>query len=260
VRRALKANGADVVTAVHAETSTGVLNPIEAMTAIAREHGAFTIVDAVTSLGAHPVETEAWRLDAVYSCSQKGLGAPSGLAPICFGTRARQRRVGRSFYFDLDLLEAFWIGRQYHHTIAAPLVYALREALLSVEEEGLGARWARHRRHHLVLAAGLGAMGLELLPPEGERLWTVNAVCVPDRVDEVRVRRDLLTEFNIEIGGGLGPLASRIWRVGLMGAGSSSQLVLLFLSALERALRHQGYPVTPGTGTAAAGDALSSFV
>jgi alanine-glyoxylate transaminase/serine-glyoxylate transaminase/serine-pyruvate transaminase len=244
---------------VHAETSTGVLNPVEAVSEVAREAGCLTIVDAVTSLGAHPLDAAGWKLDAVYSCSQKGLGAPSGMAPIAFSARARERAASRSFYFDLRLLEQYWAGRKYHHTIAAPLVYALREAVVSVEEEGLEARWMRHRRHHLVLAAGLGAMGLELLPPEAERLWSLNAVCVPDGVDEAAVRRFLLQQFNIEIGAGLGPLAGRIWRVGLMGSGSSSQLILLFLSALERALRAQGYPVPPGTGTAAAGDALSSF-
>ncbi len=261
IRRALKGSGVDVITVVHAETSTGVLNPVDAVADVAREFGALTLVDAVTSLGAHPVDVNGWGLDAVYSCSQKGLGAPSGLAPVTFGAAARERaRAGnRSFYFDLGLLEQYWLNRKYHHTISAPLVYALREALLMVEEEGLDERWARHRRHHLVLAAGLGAMGLELLPPEGERLWTLNAVCVPDGVDEARVRRFLLEQFNLEVGAGLGPLAGRIWRVGLMGSGSSSQLILLFVSALERALRAQDYPVTPGTGTAAAGDALSSF-
>ena len=259
VRRALKLTPADIVAVVHAETSTGVLNPVEAVAEVAREIGAMLIVDAVTSLGAHPVDVGGWHLDACYSCSQKGLGAPSGMAPVSFSSRARSRAKSRSFYFDLRLIEQFWIGRQYHHTIAAPLVYALREALVAVEEEGLEARWARHRRHHLVLAAGLGAMGLELLPPEAERLWSLNAVCVPDGVDEAAVRHYLLQQFNIEIGAGLGPLAGRIWRVGLMGSGSSSQLILLFLSALERALRAQGYPVPPGTGTAAAGDALSSL-
>jgi alanine-glyoxylate transaminase/serine-glyoxylate transaminase/serine-pyruvate transaminase len=261
VRRTLKAGGVDIVAMVHAETSTGVLNPVEAVSEVAREHGCLMLVDAVTSLGGHPVDVAGWQLDAVYSCTQKGIGAPSGLAPIAFSSRAKQRvrSASRSFYLDLNLIEQFWVGRKYHHTIAAPLIYALREALLAIDEEGLEARWARHRRHHLVLAAGLGAMGLELLPPEGERLWTLNAVCVPDGVDEAAVRRFLLEQFNLEIGAGLGPLAGRIWRVGLMGSGSSSQLILLFLSALERALRAQGYGVTPGTGTAAAGDALSTF-
>jgi alanine-glyoxylate transaminase/serine-glyoxylate transaminase/serine-pyruvate transaminase len=259
VRRALKQSPADIVAVVHAETSTGVLNPVEAIAEVAREAGCLTIVDTVTSLGAHPLDVGAWGLDAVYSCSQKGLGAPSGMAPVSFSGRARERAQSRSFYFDLKLLEQYWAGRKYHHTIAAPLVYALREAVVAVEEEGLEARWTRHRRHHMVLAAGLGAMGLELLPPEGERLWSLNAVCVPDGVDEAAVRKFLLQQFNLEVGAGLGPLAGRIWRVGLMGSGSSSQLILLFLSALERALRAQGYPVPPGTGTAAAGDALSSL-
>ena len=259
VRRQLKQTPADIVAMVHAETSTGVLNPVEAVAQIAREHGCLMLVDAVTSLGAHPVDVAGWQLDAVYSCTQKGLGAPSGMAPICFSARAKERAKSRSFYFDLGLLEAYWSGRKYHHTISAPLVYAVREALVAVEEETLEARFARHRRHHMVLAAGLGAMGLELLPPEGERLWTLNAVCVPDGVDEAAVRKYLLQQFNLEIGAGLGPLAGRIWRVGLMGSGSSSQLILLFLSALERALRAQGFAVSPGTGTAAAGDALSSL-
>jgi alanine-glyoxylate transaminase/serine-glyoxylate transaminase/serine-pyruvate transaminase len=257
LRRALRTHGADVVAMVHAETSTGVLNPVDALCAIAREHGCLTLVDTVTSLGGHPVDVASWQADVVYSGSQKAIGAPSGLAPITFSPRALAS-PGRSFYLDARLLRDYWVDRKYHHTISAPLVYALHEALVAIEEEGLESRWARHRRHHHVLAAGLGAMSLELLPPAPERLWTLNAVCVPDGVDDAGVRRLLLQEFNIEIGAGLGPLAGRIWRVGLMGAGSSSPYVLLFLSALERALRDQGYTVTPGTGTAAAGDMLST--
>jgi alanine-glyoxylate transaminase/serine-glyoxylate transaminase/serine-pyruvate transaminase len=258
LRRALRTHGAELVAMVHAETSTGVLNPVDALCVIAREHECLTIVDTVTSLGGHPVDVAAWGADAVYSGSQKAIGAPSGLAPITLSPRALDAKPGRSFYFDIKLLQDFWVARKYHHTISAPLVYALDEALIAIEEEGLEQRWGRHRRHHHVLAAGLGAMSLELLPPAAERLWTLNAVCVPDGVDEAAVRRLLLQEFNVEIGAGLGPLAGRIWRVGLMGAGSSSQLVLLFLSALERALRTQGFAVTPGTGTAAAGDMLST--
>ena len=181
VRRALKATPADIVTVVHAETSTGVLNPVEQIAAVAREHGALTIVDAVTSLGGHPLEVGKWGIGAAYSCAQKCVGAPSGVAPIAFSPAALERRVkARSFYFDLGLLEDYWVRRKYHHTICASLLYALREALLMVEEEGLEARWARHRHHHLALAAGLGAMGLSLLPPEPERLWTLNAIRVPD--------------------------------------------------------------------------------
>jgi alanine-glyoxylate transaminase/serine-glyoxylate transaminase/serine-pyruvate transaminase len=242
---------------VNAETSTGVLNPVDQLCAIAREHGCLTIVDTVTSLGGHPVDVAGWQADAVYSGTQKALGGPPGLAPIALSSRALAGGAGRSFYLDVHLLHDYWVGRKYHHTISAPLVYALEEALVAIEDEGLEARWARHRRHHHALAAGLGAMGLELLPPAPERLWTLNALCVPDGVDDQAVRRRLLQEFSLEIGGGLGPLAGRIWRVGLMGAGSSSHLVLLFLSALERALRANGYAMTPGIGAAAASDTLS---
>jgi alanine-glyoxylate transaminase / serine-glyoxylate transaminase / serine-pyruvate transaminase len=259
VGRALKAQGAEVVTVVHAETSTGVLNPVDEVTAIAREHGALTIVDAVTSLGGHPLDLAGWGIGAAYSCAQKCIGAPSGIAPIAFSPEALARRTkARSFYFDLTLLEDYWVRRKYHHTICASLVYALREALVMVEEEGLEARWARHRRHHLALAAGISAMGLSLLPPGPERLWTLNAVCVPEGVDEAAVRRQMLQRFDIEVGAGLGPLAGKIWRVGLMGAGSTPSIVLLFLGALESVLQSQGAKITPGAGTAAAMDALAA--
>ncbi len=257
VRRALKETPADIVTVVHAETSAGVLNPVEQVAQIAREHGALTIVDAVTSLGGHPLDVERWGIAAAYSCAQKCVGAPSGVAPITFSPSALERRVkARSFYFDLALLEDYWVRRKYHHTVCASLLYALREALLMVEEEGLEARWARHRRHHLALAAGIGAMGLSLLPPEGERLWTLNAVRVPDGVDEAAVRKQLLQQFDIEVGAGLGPLAGRIWRVGLMGASSTPAIILLFLGAFESVLRAQGAQVPRGAGTAAALDVL----
>ena len=162
-------------------------------------------------------------------------------AAVVLAARAREAVTSRSFYLDLALLEDYWVRRKYHHTISATLVYALREALAVVEEEGLEARWARHERNHRALAAGLEALGLSLLPPAGERLWTLNAVSVPEGVDEAAVRRRLLDEFNIEIGAGLGPLAGRIWRVGLMGASSTLANVLLFLTALERVLSASGY-------------------
>jgi alanine-glyoxylate transaminase/serine-glyoxylate transaminase/serine-pyruvate transaminase len=258
VRRALADNGADIVGAVHAETSTGVLNPIAEIAAVARAAGAMTIVDAVTSLAAHPVETGQWQLDACYSCSQKGVGAPSGMGPLSFSARAKERRIAsRSFYLDLGLLEDYWMKRKYHHTLSATMIYALREALTMVEEEGLEARWNRHRLHHEAFAAGIRALGLELLPPAGERLWTLNAVRVPEGVDEASIRRQLLQQFNIEIGAGLGPLAGRIFRVGLMGAGSTPQVVLLLLAALERTLRDHGHRVAAGASSAAV-DRLSS--
>jgi alanine-glyoxylate transaminase/serine-glyoxylate transaminase/serine-pyruvate transaminase len=246
-RRALAATPADIVAMVHAETSTGVLNPIEALANIARERGALVVVDAVTSFGGHPLEVEAWGLDACYSCTQKCLGAPSGLSPVVFTPRALERRVPcRSFYFDLKLLQDYWIHRTYHHTMSSTLVYALAEALAIVEEEGLEARWARHERNHRLLVEGLEALDLGLLPPPGERLWTLNAVRVPDGVDEASVRRRLLDEFGVEIGAGLGPLAGRIWRVGLMGASSSRRLVALFLAALEHIGVTRRGPVTEG--------------
>lgn len=233
VKRALAEGPADFVTVVHAETSTGVLNPVQDLAAIAHAAGALVIVDAVTSLGAMPLDVAGWELDVVYSCSQKGLGAPSGVAPLVFTPRALGRRVAcRSFYLDLALLEDYWIGRKYHHTMCASLVYALREALMMVEEEGLPARWARHERHHQMLAAGLADMELSLLPPEGERLWTLNAVRVPEGVDEAAVRKRLLQTYNLEIGAGLGPLAGKVWRIGLMGASSTPALVTLVLAAL----------------------------
>jgi len=257
LRDELRAEGADVVGMVHAETSTGVRNPIKELAAIAREHGALTIVDTVTSLGGQDVDLAGWGVDIAYSCTQKCIGAPSGLAPIAVSGPARERLVKcRSFYLDLKLLEDYWVGRKYHHTMSSSLVYALREALLMVEEEGLEKRLARHERNHLALVAGLEAMGLSLLPPVGARLWTLNTVRVPAGVDEAAVRRTLLTTFNLEVGAGLGPLAGKIWRVGLMGASSTPQTLLQFLAALESALAAQGRAVAAGAGVAAASAAL----
>lgn len=257
LRDELRREGADIVGMVHAETSTGVRNPIEELAAIAREHGALTIVDTVTSLGGHDVNLAGWGVDLAYSCSQKCIGAPSGMSPIAVSGPARQRLVKcRSFYLDLGLLEDYWVSRKYHHTLSTTLVYALREALMMVEEEGLEARHARHERHHRALVAGVEAMGLSLLPPHGERLWTLNAVRVPSGVDEAAVRRTLLTVFNLEVGAGLGPLAGKVWRVGLMGASSTPQTLLQFLAALEGALAAHGHDVPSGAGVAAANAAL----
>jgi alanine-glyoxylate transaminase/serine-glyoxylate transaminase/serine-pyruvate transaminase len=241
LRAQLQATSADVVAMVHAETSTGVLNRVRELAAIAREHGALTIVDAVTSFGGMPLEVGAWAIDAAYSCTQKCLGGPSGLAPVVFGPRALAKRVKcRSFYFDLSLLEDYWLRRKYHHTMSSTLVYALYEALSIVEEEGLEKRWARHERNHRTLVASLAEIGLSMLPAEADRLWTLNAVRVPEGVDDAAARMHLLDEFNMEIGAGLGPLAGKIWRVGLMGASSSPRLILLLRGALESALAKQG--------------------
>jgi alanine-glyoxylate transaminase/serine-glyoxylate transaminase/serine-pyruvate transaminase len=241
--RALDVSPVDLVGLVHAETSTGALNPVERLAPIARERGALVLVDAVTSLGGHELDVSAWGIDACYSCTQKCLGGPSGLAPVVFGPRALEHRVKcRSFYFDLHLLEDYWLRRKYHHTMSSTLVYALDEALAIVEEEGIEARWARHERNHRVFIDGLAAMGLSVLPPPGERLWTLNAVRVPDLIDDAAVRKHLLDTFNIEIGAGLGPLSGKIWRVGLMGASSAPRLIVMLLGALESALARQGRP------------------
>ena len=237
VDRRLRERPADLVAVVHAETSTGVRNPVEEIARLAREHDALTLVDAVTSLGAMPLDVAAWGVDACYACSQKGLGAPSGLAPIVLSPRALARRVTcRSFYLDLGLLEDYWVRRRYHHTISAPLIYALDVALEEVETEGLASRWARHERVHYGLVESLDAAGLSLLPAPADRLWSLNAVRVPAGVDEAVVRSHLLRAHSIEIGAGLGPLAGKIWRVGLMGSGATAASVSRLMQALPDAI------------------------
>jgi alanine-glyoxylate transaminase/serine-glyoxylate transaminase/serine-pyruvate transaminase len=243
----------DIVSVVHAETSTGVRNPVREIAAIAREQDALTIVDAVTSLGAVPVEIGAWGVDACYSCGQKGIGAPSAMAPVTFGPRALARRVPcRSFYLDLKLLEDYWLRRKYHHTLSSSILIAFNEALAELEEEGLPKRWARHETCHRALVAGLRAIGLDLLPPESDRLWNLNTVLVPAGVDEGRVRQHLLAESSIEIGSGLGPLAGKIWRVGIMGAAATPAIVMQFLAAFERSLAVNGYKLERGAAVGAA--------
>jgi len=237
LEQSLAAAPADIVAMVQGETSTGVLNPVRELTAIARKHDALTIVDAVTSFGGVPLEVEQWGIDVCYSCTQKCLGAPSGLAPIVFTPRALERAVKcPSFYFDLQLLRDYWLNRKYHHTMSSALLCALYEALTMIEEEGLEARWARHESNHRAFVKGLTAIGLSLLPPESDRLWTLNTVRIPDGVDDAALRKRLLDEFSIEIGGGLGPLAGKIWRVGLMGTSSSERLVVLLLGVLQTVL------------------------
>ena len=239
IERALAADRADIVTIVHAETTTGVLNPVSDVARVLRAREIPFIVDCVTSLGAVPVDAAEWGAAVVYSCSQKGLGAPSGLGPIAFSANSSRKNLQnlRSFAFDRELLAAFWIDRKYHHTISAPMIYALREALVEVEEETLPVRWDRHRRVHEAFVSGLTAMGMTLLPPAAERIPSLNAVVVPDGVDEAAVRGALLTRHDIEIGGALGPLAGKIWRVGLMGSGATIENVERLLAALKDELR-----------------------
>jgi alanine-glyoxylate transaminase/serine-glyoxylate transaminase/serine-pyruvate transaminase len=237
VERAMQDGRFDALAIVHGETSTGVLNPVGEIAGIARKQDALLIVDAVTSLGAVPVDVAGWGVDVCYSCSQKGIGAPSGLAPITFSPRARQLRTARpDFALDLQKLEDYWVRRTYHHTISAPLIYALHAALSEVEEEGLDARFKRHQSVHDAFVAGLKQLDLELLPPSGDRLVSLNAVAVPAGVDAAAVKDRLLNRHHIEIGAGLGPLAGKIWRVGLMGSGATTDNVERVLSALSESL------------------------
>lgn len=252
-----------LVALVHAETSTGVLQPVEEIAAAARRADALVVVDCVTSLGGCPVEIDAWGIDAAYSGTQKCLSCPPGLSPVTFGERAMARLKARrhkvqSWYLDLSLLAGYWGGeRAYHHTAPITMNYALYEALRMTFEEGLEARFARHRRHHLALVAGLEALGMELAAQAGHRLWMLNAIRVPPGIDEAAVRRQLLSAHGIEIGAGLGPLKGKIWRVGLMGTSSTANHVLLLLAALESALHQAGAEV--GTGaTHAAAEVLGS--
>jgi len=247
-----------LVALVHAETSTGAWQPLPDAARLAHEHGALFLADCVTSLGGAPVEIDAWDVDAAYSGTQKCLSCPPGLAPVTFGERAlevvrRRKTKVRSWYLDVGMLQQYWgEERVYHHTAPISMNYALREALRLVAEEGLEARFARHRLNHEALAAGLAALGLALAAEAGHRLPMLNAVTVPDGVDEGRVRGRLLHEHAIEIGGGLGPMKGRVWRIGLMGESSRRAHVLTVLAALEDALRAEGRRVAPGAALAAA--------
>src|ERR1700758_5113997 len=208
---------------VHAETSTGVYQPVEELGELAHRYGALMVMDAVTSLGCVPVEIDRWQIDACYSCTQKGIGAPPGLAPITFSERAMQavrtrKQKCRSWYFDIAMIERYWgPDRLYHHTAPISMNYAIYEALRIVAEEGLEARFKRHAVNAAALQAGLQAMGLELAAQEGHRLPQLTAVRVPDGIDDGRVRSDLLRIFNLEIGAGLGAFRGKVWRIGLMG-------------------------------------------
>jgi len=238
VERLMVGDRIDIVAMVHVETSTGVVNPMREVAAVARKHDALFVVDAVTSIGAMPFDAAADHVDACYTCSQKGLGAPSGLAPVLFTPRALARKVKcRSFYFDLDLLDAYWSGRKYHHTMSAPLLWALHAALGEVETESLDSRWMRHKTTHEQFVRGLDAIGWSLLPDVADRSWSLNAVNVPAGVDDAAVRKQLRSEKRIEIGAGLGPLAGKVFRVGLMGAGSTAANVDLLLNAFREVAR-----------------------
>ncbi len=236
-----------VVAVVHAETSTGARSPIEEFAPLVAASGALLVVDAVTSLAGLPVEIDAWGVDACYSGTQKCLSCPPGLSPVTFGPRAletirgRKRKV-RSWYLDLTMIEKYWgAERVYHHTAPISMNYALAEALRLVAEEGLEARFERHRRNHLALAAGLEALGFRFVVDPARRLPMLNSVFLPESVtDEAPLRRRLLDDHAIEVGGGLGSFKGKIWRVGLMGESSRKSHVLALLGALERLLPARG--------------------
>ncbi len=256
IEDAMKSCQPRAIAIVHAETSTGVLQNLDGLAALARSRDALLLVDAVTSLGGHPVSVDRNQIDVCYSGTQKCLGAPPGLAPITFSERAvdrirkRQSKV-QSWYLDVTMVEKYWGNeRTYHHTAPISMNYALREALRIVHEEGLEARWRRHELNHRALVAGIEAMGLQMNVEPEHRLWSLNAVRVPDGVDDARVRARLLEDANIEIGGGLGPLKGRIWRIGLMGSGSTRENVLLVLDALHRALKAGGFNCPSGVDAA----------
>jgi alanine-glyoxylate transaminase/serine-glyoxylate transaminase/serine-pyruvate transaminase len=258
VRDSLKGKQVKILAVVHAETSTGVCQPLNALAGIAHERDALFLVDCVTSLGGLAVSLDALGIDAAYSGTQKCLSCPPGLSPLSFGIRAiealeKRKTAVTSWYLDMTMVRSYWgRERKYHHTAPVNMIYGLREALRLIFEEGLDQRFARHRLNHLALVAGLETMGLEMLVPEAERLPVLNAVRIPPGADDRRVRQALLEEFGIEIGGGLGELAGKIWRIGLMGHGSQKKNVLLFLSALETILEAEGLPIRSGATAAAA--------
>lgn len=253
-----------VITFVHAETSTGALQPGDAICAAAREVGAITIVDCVTSLGAMPIRLDEMGADVAYSCSQKGLSCPPGLSPLTVSPRAMERLKGRkapkpTWYFDLALLAEYFDGaRRYHHTAPVTMFYALHESLRQIAEEGLEARFERHRRNHLAFVAGVEAMGLTMHVAEGHRLLSLNTPRVPEGVSDVKVRERLMSKHGIEIMGGFGPLAGKVFRIGLMGVLSTEADVIFLLEAFEEALAAEGF-LPKANGAAAARAAYASM-
>ncbi|RPJ85890.1 MAG: alanine--glyoxylate aminotransferase family protein [Acidobacteria bacterium] len=258
----LKRKPAKLVGIVHAETSTGARQPIEEISRIVHAHGALLLVDTVTSLGGIEVDVDGWQIDACYSGTQKCLSCPPGLAPVTFSEAALQTLEKRktkvqSWYLDLTLIRQYWGSeRLYHHTAPINMNYALLEALRIVKDEGLENRWARHWANHRMLRRGLAAIGINYVAQAGYELPMLNAVSVPEGVDEAKIRKQLLEEFAIEIGAGLGAFKGRVWRIGLMGAASTESNVMLFLAALEKCLSDQGHRFPRGASVAAAAESI----
>ena len=261
VEAALKANpNAKVLAFVHAETSTGAISDAKTLSSLAHEHGCLVIADTVTSLAGSPLLVDEWQLDAVYSGTQKCLSCVPGLSPVTFSKQAvetittRKTKV-QSWFLDLNLILGYWGGgtkRAYHHTAPVNTLYGLHEALVILQEEGIENSWARHRKNHDALRAGFEAMGLKFVVPEGQRLPQLNAVSIPEGVNEAAVRSALLNEYNLEIGAGLGAMAGKIWRVGLMGYASNQTNVLFCLGALDAVLSGMKAPIRSGVAVDAA--------
>ena len=248
-----------LVALVHGETSTGILQPLRDAVEIAHQSGALFLADCVTSLGGQPVEMDALGIDIAYSCTQKCLAGPPGLSPISFSERAveviRNRKTPiQSFYLDMTLLENYWHGekRSYHHTVSMSLIYALREALRVVLEEGLDTRYERHEHNARALLAGAKAIGLQPAAEEGYRAPMLTTLRIPDGIDDTIIRKGLITDYGIEIGAGLGIFAGKAWRIGLMGESSNQRNVMLVLNALEKLLIASGHKVEQGTAVHAA--------
>ena len=251
---------AKIVAFVHAETSTGALSDAQTITRLAHDQGCLVIADAVTSLGGSPLEVDGWEIDAIYSGSQKCLSCAPGLSPVSFGPRAVEKIKARktpcqSWFLDLSLVMNYWGGgakRAYHHTAPINGLYGLHEALVMLQEEGIENSWKRHTDMHEALKAGLEALGLSFVVPEGSRLPQLNSVTIPAGVDDAAVRALLLKRYGLEIGAGLGDLAGKIWRIGLMGHSASARNVLFCLSALEAVLSEMKAPIAGGVAAAAA--------
>jgi alanine-glyoxylate transaminase/serine-glyoxylate transaminase/serine-pyruvate transaminase len=247
VEAALKQGPFKLMALVHAETSTGVLQPMEDISRLAKEYDTMLLLDTVSSLGGIEIKVDEWGIDACFSCSQKCIGCSAGLSPVTFSDRAvemvkNRKNPVRSWYLDISLIEKYWgTERVYHHTSSSTLNYALLEALLLIHEEGLKKRFARHLKNHKALVAGVEALGLKMLVDPAHRLPTLNTVLIPDGVDDVKLRSYLLEKFKLDIGGGFGLLKGKVWRVGLMGYSSSADNVLFFIPAISRALALQGF-------------------
>lgn len=259
VTKAIKENpDAKIIGIVHAETSTGVLQPLEDIASMAHENGMRIVVDAVTSLGGVKVPVDELELDFVYSGTQKCLSCPPGLAPVTVGPRAldfikNRETKCQSWYLDLAMISRYWGSeRFYHHTAPVNMIYALNEALRIIKEEGLESRWARHQLNQQALITGLEAMGMKLVVEPDYRLPSLTTVYLPEDADDVLVRSRLLKEYDIEIGAALGEFKGRVWRIGLMGTNSTKGNVLTFLAALEDVLTSVGAKINPGVGLQAA--------